>query len=85
MAVLVLGAVFLGAICWVNIVALALKPPQPDSDVLPEVQAILDSKFMGEIPVAETQERSAIRGLVSAYNDRFTVFVEPVSREDGAR
>ncbi len=81
MAVVILGAVFLGGYLLGEHRGPLAEASGAGFHILPEVQAILGERFMGEIPTAEAQERSAIRGLVSAYNDRFTVYVEPVSRE----
>ncbi len=80
-AVVILGAVFLSGYLLGGRRGSPAEASGAGFHILPEVQAILDERFMGEIPNAEAQERSAIRGLVSAYNDRFTVYVEPVSRE----
>jgi carboxyl-terminal processing protease len=81
LAVMVLGAVFLSGYVLGQHRGPLAEAASSGMRVLAEVQAILDSNFMGDIPAADVQERSAIRGLVSAYNDRFTVYVEPVSRE----
>jgi len=46
-----------------------------------QVHDLLASEFIGEIPSARTQLYAAIHGLVSSYNDPYTVFVEPAPRE----
>lgn len=45
------------------------------------VRDLLDRSFIGEIPAAQAQVYGAVHGLVAAYNDPYTVFVEPASRE----
>jgi len=50
-------------------------------DVLWSVRAILDRSFIGEIPSAQEQAYGAVHGLVAAFDDPYTVFVEPVPRE----
>jgi len=46
-----------------------------------QVRDLLNNDFMGEIPTAQAQVYAATHGLVSAYNDPFTTFVEPGPRE----
>ena len=50
-------------------------------DVLWTVRAILDRSFIGEIPSAQQQAYGAAHGLVAAFNDPYTLFVEPAPRE----
>ena len=50
-------------------------------DVLWNVRAILDRSFIGEIPSAQQQAYGAAHGLVAAFNDPYTLFVEPAPRE----
>ena len=50
-------------------------------DVLWSVRAILDRSFIGEIPSAQEQAYGAVHGLVAAFDDPYTVFVEPAPRE----
>jgi carboxyl-terminal processing protease len=50
-------------------------------DVLWNVRAILDRSFIGEIPTAQQQAYGAAHGLVAAFDDPYTVFVEPAPRE----
>ena len=44
------------------------------------VRAILDRSFIGEIPSAQQQAYGAAHGLVAAFNDPYTLFVEPAPR-----
>lgn len=44
------------------------------------VRALLEQKFIGDPPSAQTQVYGAARGLVASYGDPYTVFVEPVAR-----
>jgi carboxyl-terminal processing protease len=50
-------------------------------DVLWRVRAILDRSFIGEIPSAQQQAYGAVHGLVAAFDDPYTVFVEPAPRK----
>ena len=50
-------------------------------DVLWSMRAILDRSFIGEIPSAQQQAYGAAHGLVAAFNDPYTLFVEPAPRE----
>lgn len=43
-------------------------------------RALLEQKFIGDPPSAQTQVYGATRGLVASYGDPYTVFVEPVAR-----
>lgn len=46
-----------------------------------EVYDILDKNGLKPLPSAQTTEYELIRGLVKAYDDPYTVFVEPVQHE----
>ncbi|HEY64219.1 MAG TPA: S41 family peptidase [Caldilineae bacterium] len=46
-----------------------------------EAWHILENSFLGEDPPVKQRIYGAIRGLVSAYNDPYTVFVEPQPRQ----
>lgn len=50
-------------------------------DLLWNVRNLLDSSFIGDAPSVEKQVYGAAHGLVAAYNDPYTVFVEPAPRE----
>ena len=50
-------------------------------DLLWSVRAILDRSFIGEVPSAQQQAYGAVHGLVAAFDDPYTVFVEPAPRE----
>lgn len=50
-------------------------------NILWTVRTLLDHSFIGETPPIESQVHGAARGLVAAYGDPYTVFVEPMSRE----
>jgi hypothetical protein len=81
MAALILAGVFLGGYALGERQGLTAEASGPAFALLPEVQSILDRSFMGETPEPQAREYAAIHGLVSAYKDRFTVFVEPAPRE----
>src|SRR5512147_1568513 len=81
MVALLLGSVFLGGYALGERRSPLAEASGPEFALLPEVQSILDRSFMGETPEPQAREYAAIHGLVSAYKDRFTVFVEPANRE----
>ena len=45
--------------------------------LLDEVQGLLDRHFLREQPSKDEREYAAIRGVLSALNDRFTFFIDP--------
>lgn len=62
----------------------ALRLPLPglqanpaDYSLLDEARALLENHFNGALPTAQKMEYGAVRGLVGAFEDPFTVFVEP--------
>ena len=61
----------------------AILPGQtPDSyPLLAEVRALLTTSYIGPMPGDETLQYGAVRGLVSAVGDQYTVFVEPQHHE----
>jgi carboxyl-terminal processing protease len=78
-------------------VAAATAPPSPqitfsDEDVPPEFNvfweawAFIEQEFYGELPADEDRVFGAIRGMVNAYGDENTAFIEPsraaIFRED---
>lgn len=56
------------------------EPAAGDFALLWQVRDLLSARFLGEIPDAQAQTFGAVRGLVSAYKDPYTVFVEPSPR-----
>jgi carboxyl-terminal processing protease len=48
-----------------------------DYALLDEVQSLLNRYYLREQPSPKEREYAAIRGLVSALNDRFTFFIDP--------
>ena len=62
---------------------LPLLPGQtPDSyPLLAEVRGLLAASFIGPLPNDKTLEYGAVRGLVNAVGDPYTVFVEPQHHE----
>jgi carboxyl-terminal processing protease len=80
LAALIVGAVFLGGYLLGGIRDSGAQASS-ELGILNEVRSLLDSSFMGEVPTDQAQEYAAINGLVSAYGDRFTQFVEPAPRE----
>ena len=78
-------------------VAASTAPPSPqitfsDEDVPPEFDvfweawAFIEQEFYGELPADEDRVFGAIRGMVNAYGDENTAFIEPsraaIFRED---
>ncbi len=54
--------------------------PVPGFDVLVQAQAVLSRNFLGNLPSTQAQAYGAIRGLVQAYDDPYTIFEEPGPR-----
>lgn len=52
-----------------------------DYNLLWTVRDLLDRSFIGDLPDSQAQVYGAVHGLVAAYNDPYTVFVEPAPRE----
>lgn len=46
-----------------------------------QARELLTARFMGDIPDTQAQVFGAVRGLVSAFNDPYTVFMEPTPRQ----
>lgn len=64
--------------------ALALPPGLTPSDpypILTQIRQIIDTHYNGTLPDQKTLEYGAIRGLVSAVGDQYTIFVEPQTHE----
>lgn len=63
------------------LVSASANPQPADSTegypLLDEVQALLDQHYLREQPDAKTRQYAAIRGVLSALQDRYTIFVEP--------
>lgn len=54
----------------------------PDNyPLLAEVRGLLKASFIGPLPDEQTLQYGAVRGLVSAVGDPYTVFVEPQHHE----
>jgi carboxyl-terminal processing protease len=59
-----------------------LDAQTPDSyPLLAEVRGLLKASFIGPLPDEQTLEYGAVRGLVTAVGDPYTVFVEPQHHE----
>jgi carboxyl-terminal processing protease len=58
----------------------------PEFEVFWEAWAFIEQEFYGEVPVDQDRVYGAIRGMVNAYNDENTAFIEPgraaIFRED---
>jgi carboxyl-terminal processing protease len=49
--------------------------------LLTEVQSLLETKYLGQLPPGAQLQYGAVRGLVSAVGDPYTVFLEPPAQE----
>jgi carboxyl-terminal processing protease len=49
--------------------------------LLAEVRSLLEAHYIGEMPDDQALEHGAVRGLVAAVSDPYTVFVEPQAHE----
>ncbi len=49
--------------------------------LLTEVQSLLETKYLGQLPPGTQLQYGAVRGLVSAVGDPYTVFLEPPAQE----
>lgn len=50
-------------------------------DLFWEAWALVEDNYIGELPTAQAFTYAAIRGAVQSLNDPYTVFIEPVVRE----
>ncbi len=66
-----------GTLGWSQIV----RPGADRYPLLAEVRGLLHDHFIGTLPDDKTFEYGAVRGLVSAVGDPYTVFVEPQHHE----
>jgi carboxyl-terminal processing protease len=57
-----------------------LAPAEP-YPLLAEVHRLLEAHYSGPLPEAKTLEYGAVRGLVNAVGDQYTIFVEPQTHE----
>jgi carboxyl-terminal processing protease len=58
-----------------------LAPTSPTFPVLEQAHEILVSNGLKDVPQAPAIEYGMIRGMLEAYDDPYTVFVEPVQHE----
>ena len=54
--------------------------PNADYSLLWQARDLLSTRFLGDMPDAQAQLFGAVRGLVGAYKDPYTIFVEPAPR-----
>ncbi len=57
-----------------------LTPADP-YPILTEARRILEAHYTGSLPDPKTLEYGAVRGLVNAVGDQYTIFVEPQTHE----
>ena len=58
-----------------------LRPPVPDLPILSRAYEILLTQGWKEVPETKSLEYGMIRGMIQAYDDPYTIFVEPVAHE----
>jgi carboxyl-terminal processing protease len=80
-AALLLAAVFLGGYLLGGGKSRSAAARGSTFDLLWQVQDLLQTDFLGDIPNATAQTYGAIRGLVATYQDPYTAFVEPAAGE----
>lgn len=49
--------------------------------LLTEVRSILNSNYLGDLPPDTTLQYGAVRGMIAAVGDPYTIFLEPSSQE----
>jgi carboxyl-terminal processing protease len=64
-----------------NALAVSGLGPADPYPVLTEARRILEANYHGALPDDKTLEYGAVRGLVNAVGDPYTVFVEPQTHE----
>ncbi|RMG93630.1 MAG: S41 family peptidase [Chloroflexi bacterium] len=52
-----------------------------DFDLFWEAWGFVEASYLGDLPTSKELTYAAIRGAISALNDPYTVFIEPVVRE----
>ena len=57
--------------------SLVMADPSTTYPLLSEVQGLLETHYLRDLPAQNELEYSAIRGLVSSLNDPYTLFVDP--------
>ncbi len=57
-----------------------LTPSDP-YPILTQIRQIIETHYIGTLPDQKTLEYGAVRGLVSAVGDQYTIFVEPQTHE----
>ncbi len=78
----ILAAVMLSAAFVAGYLTHALRGGDADSyPLLIEVRSILNLNYLGDLPPDSTLQYGAVRGMVSAVGDPYTIFLEPASQE----
>lgn len=57
--------------------SLVLADPSPSYPLLSEVQDLLETHFLRDLPTQKELEYAAIRGLIGSLNDPYTLFIDP--------
>ena len=57
--------------------SLVRADPSPSYPLLSEVQGLLETHFLRDLPAQNELEYAAIRGLIGSLNDPYTLFVDP--------
>lgn len=79
-ALALVGVAFLGGYLVGDWRARREAGPDADYSLLWQARDLLSTRFLGDMPDAQTQLFGAVRGLVGAYQDPYTIFVEPAPR-----
>ena len=79
-ALAVVGVTFLGGYLAGDWRARRAAGPDADTSLLWQVRDLLSTRFLGDMPDAQAPLFGAVRGLVGAYQDPYTIFVEPAPR-----
>jgi carboxyl-terminal processing protease len=79
-ALALVGVAFFGGYLAGDWRARRAADPGVDYSLLWQVRDLLSTRFLGDMPDAQAQLFGAVRGLVGAYKDPYTVFVEPAPR-----
>ena len=66
--------------------SLVRADPSPSYPLLSEVQDLLETHFLRDLPAQNELEYAAIRGLIGSLNDPYTLFIDPpVARSEFGR
>ena len=84
-ALALVGVAFFGGYLAGDRRARRAADPGVDYSLLWQVRDLLSTRFLGDMPDAQAQLFGEVRGLVGAYKDPYTVFVEPAPQRQIGR